>query len=143
MNAGVEDLNLVYLGGGGGGGGGRMLTWSKLHTNGNVDRFSSFFVSDGFVSLDNPFTRNHHNAPSGTGGRGKSNSPEYKRKQKQLRHFIKKLVKSNAFYWTIIALVFLNTVFVAVEHYNQPDWLTTFLSEHTIDQSQAIVICIH
>ncbi|XP_063720723.1 voltage-dependent calcium channel type A subunit alpha-1-like isoform X3 [Symsagittifera roscoffensis] len=78
-------------------------------------------------ATDNPFTRNHHNAPSGTGGRGKSNSPEYKRKQKQLRHFIKKLVKSNAFYWTIIALVFLNTVFVAVEHYNQPDWLTTFL----------------
>ncbi|XP_075248147.1 voltage-dependent calcium channel type A subunit alpha-1-like isoform X4 [Convolutriloba macropyga] len=80
---------------------------------------------------DNPFTRNHHNAPSGGGGGGGrvkgSGSSEYKRKQKQLRHFIKKLVKSNAFYWTIIALVFLNTVFVAVEHYNQPEWLTTFL----------------
>ena len=31
------------------------------------------------------------------------------------------------FYWVVIVLVFLNTCCVAVEHYNQPHWLTHFL----------------
>ncbi|XP_064371235.1 voltage-dependent L-type calcium channel subunit alpha-1C isoform X8 [Dromaius novaehollandiae] len=33
-------------------------------------------------------------------------------------------VKSNVFYWLVIFLVFLNTLTIASEHYNQPDWLT-------------------
>ncbi|KAM6436851.1 voltage-dependent L-type calcium channel subunit alpha-1C isoform 7-T7 [Liasis olivaceus] len=33
-------------------------------------------------------------------------------------------VKSNVFYWLVIFLVFLNTLAIASEHYNQPDWLT-------------------
>ncbi|XP_032652256.2 voltage-dependent L-type calcium channel subunit alpha-1C isoform X10 [Chelonoidis abingdonii] len=33
-------------------------------------------------------------------------------------------VKSNIFYWLVIFLVFLNTLTIASEHYNQPDWLT-------------------
>ena len=39
------------------------------------------------------------------------------------------MVKSKAFYWIVIVLVFLNTACVAIEHYNQPKWLDTFLSE--------------
>uniref|UniRef100_A0A8D0GZQ5 Voltage-dependent L-type calcium channel subunit alpha n=1 Tax=Sphenodon punctatus TaxID=8508 RepID=A0A8D0GZQ5_SPHPU len=33
-------------------------------------------------------------------------------------------VKSNIFYWLVIFLVFLNTLTIASEHYNQPDWLS-------------------
>ncbi|XP_031239012.1 voltage-dependent L-type calcium channel subunit alpha-1C isoform X31 [Mastomys coucha] len=33
-------------------------------------------------------------------------------------------VKSNIFYWLVIFLVFLNTLTIASEHYNQPHWLT-------------------
>ena len=32
-----------------------------------------------------------------------------------------------AWFWFVIVLVFLNTCTVAVEHYNQPDWLTEWL----------------
>ncbi|OWK03673.1 hypothetical protein Celaphus_00013841 [Cervus elaphus hippelaphus] len=33
-------------------------------------------------------------------------------------------VKSSIFYWLVIFLVFLNTLTIASEHYNQPHWLT-------------------
>uniref|UniRef100_A0A663FA09 Voltage-dependent L-type calcium channel subunit alpha n=1 Tax=Aquila chrysaetos chrysaetos TaxID=223781 RepID=A0A663FA09_AQUCH len=33
-------------------------------------------------------------------------------------------VKSVTFYWLVIVLVFLNTLTISSEHYNQPDWLT-------------------
>ncbi|XP_073767393.1 voltage-dependent L-type calcium channel subunit alpha-1D isoform X6 [Danio rerio] len=34
------------------------------------------------------------------------------------------VVKSTVFYWLVILLVFLNTLTISSEHYNQPDWLT-------------------
>ena len=46
-----------------------------------------------------------------------------------VRFKVRKMVKSKAFYWIVIVLVFLNTACVAIEHYNQPKWLDTFLSE--------------
>lgn len=33
-------------------------------------------------------------------------------------------MKSVTFYWLVIILVFLNTLTIASEHYNQPGWLT-------------------
>jgi len=42
---------------------------------------------------------------------------------------IRRLVKNQSFYWLVIILVFLNTIFVAVEHYRQPPWLTQFLCQ--------------
>ncbi len=36
------------------------------------------------------------------------------------------MAKSQAFYWLIIILVFLNTMVLATEHYKQPDWLDNF-----------------
>lgn len=38
-------------------------------------------------------------------------------------------VKSNIFYWLVIFLVFLNTLTIASEHYNQPHWLTEVQGE--------------
>lgn len=42
------------------------------------------------------------------------------------RRACRKAVKSQAFYWLIIVLVFLNTAVLASEHYRQPDWLSKF-----------------
>ncbi|KAG9509584.1 Voltage-dependent calcium channel type A subunit alpha-1, partial [Fragariocoptes setiger] len=47
--------------------------------------------------------------------------------EKRARFAMRRAIKSQAFYWIIIVLVFLNTSCVAVEHYGQPDWLSNFL----------------
>lgn len=39
------------------------------------------------------------------------------------------MVKSTVFYWLVIVLVFLNTLTISSEHYNQPDWLTEVQGE--------------
>jgi len=47
--------------------------------------------------------------------------------ERRIRFVIRGVVKQQWFYWFVILLVFLNTCCVAVEHYNQPDWLSEFL----------------
>lgn len=47
--------------------------------------------------------------------------------EKRFRFWIRHTVKTQWFYWFVIILVFFNTVTVAAEHYNQPQWLTDFL----------------
>ena len=69
------------------------------------------------------------------------------KKEKQLRFLIRKWckvgvleaylhyprsVQTPAWFWFVIVLVFLNTCTVAVEHYNQPVWLTEFLCMTTV-----------
>lgn len=49
--------------------------------------------------------------------------------EKRIRFRIRRMVKAQWFYWFVIALVFLNTFTVALEHYGQPDWLESFLCE--------------
>lgn len=39
------------------------------------------------------------------------------------------MVKTQAFYWTVLVCVFLNTIVLAVEYYNQPEWLNVFQSK--------------
>uniref|UniRef100_A0A1Q3G4E2 Voltage-dependent L-type calcium channel subunit alpha n=2 Tax=Culex tarsalis TaxID=7177 RepID=A0A1Q3G4E2_CULTA len=48
------------------------------------------------------------------------------RVNRRLRRACRKAVKSQAFYWLIIVLVFLNTGVLATEHYQQPPWLDDF-----------------
>jgi voltage-dependent calcium channel P/Q type alpha-1A len=43
------------------------------------------------------------------------------------RSKIRILVKTQAFYWTVIVLVFLNSACVAIEHDRQKQFLTDFL----------------
>ncbi|VVC34211.1 Hypothetical protein CINCED_3A011574 [Cinara cedri] len=45
---------------------------------------------------------------------------------RRARRACRKAVKSQAFYWLIIVLVFLNTGVLATEHYQQPKWLDNF-----------------
>jgi hypothetical protein len=52
-------------------------------------------------------------------------SPVY-RSNRRMRRACRKAVKSQAFYWLIIILVFLNTGVLATEHYQQPEWLDFF-----------------
>ncbi|KAF5405242.1 hypothetical protein PHET_01289 [Paragonimus heterotremus] len=49
------------------------------------------------------------------------------RTEKRIRYAIRRMVKSQACYWIVIILVFLNTVCGAIEHHGQPVWLSTFL----------------
>ncbi|KAI1900540.1 hypothetical protein AGOR_G00050980 [Albula goreensis] len=51
-------------------------------------------------------------------------SSYFRRKEKRVRFFIRRMVKSQSFYWTVLCLVGLNTLCVAIVHYDQPDWLT-------------------
>ncbi|KAK3872079.1 hypothetical protein Pcinc_022820 [Petrolisthes cinctipes] len=50
----------------------------------------------------------------------------FDRINRRARRACRKAVKSQAFYWLIIVLVFLNTAVLASEHYHQPDWLSQF-----------------
>ncbi|CAF3829900.1 unnamed protein product [Rotaria sp. Silwood1] len=47
--------------------------------------------------------------------------------QRVIKSKIRVLVKTQAFYWTVIVLVFLNTACVAIEHDGQKQFLTDFL----------------
>ncbi|ESO91449.1 hypothetical protein LOTGIDRAFT_51275, partial [Lottia gigantea] len=47
---------------------------------------------------------------------------------RRCRRFSRKIVKSQAFYWIVIVLVFLNTCVLTSEHYRQPEWLDSFQS---------------
>ncbi|KAI9556867.1 hypothetical protein GHT06_016659 [Daphnia sinensis] len=50
----------------------------------------------------------------------------WERSNRRMRRACRKAVKSQAFYWLIIILVFLNTGVLATEHYQQPEWLDFF-----------------
>ncbi|XP_068190490.1 voltage-dependent L-type calcium channel subunit alpha-1D isoform X4 [Antennarius striatus] len=49
---------------------------------------------------------------------------QWRRWNRFCRRKCRATVKSVMFYWLVIVLVFLNTLTIASEHYNQPDWLT-------------------
>ncbi|KAM4575693.1 calcium channel, voltage-dependent, N type, alpha 1B subunit, a isoform 4-T4 [Odontesthes bonariensis] len=60
--------------------------------------------------------------------KSKNESSSYlRRKEKRIRFTIRHLVKSQSFYWTVLCLVGLNTLCVAIVHYDQPEWLTCAL----------------
>lgn len=45
------------------------------------------------------------------------------------RRELRKAVKTQAFYWIVILVVFLNSLTLALEHYDQPEFLTDFLGK--------------
>ncbi|XP_075993878.1 voltage-dependent N-type calcium channel subunit alpha-1B-like isoform X2 [Genypterus blacodes] len=84
---------------------------------------------------EDPFTDVSSVAPPGSPfGRasvkssGKMDSSTYfRRKEKRIRFFIRRMVKAQSFYWIVLCLVGLNTLCVAIVHYDQPEWLTRAL----------------
>lgn len=59
-------------------------------------------------------------------------SSYFRRKEKRTRFFIRRMVKAQSFYWIVLCLVGLNTLCVAIVHYDQPDWLTKALCKSHI-----------
>ncbi|KAG5668929.1 hypothetical protein PVAND_016838 [Polypedilum vanderplanki] len=51
---------------------------------------------------------------------------DFDRLNRRMRRGCRRAVKSQAFYWLIILLVFLNTCVLATEYYQQPEWLDHF-----------------
>lgn len=60
------------------------------------------------------------------------NSTFFHKKERRMRFYIRRMVKTQAFYWTVLSLVALNTLCVAIVHYNQPEWLSDFLCEYRL-----------
>ncbi|XP_063067120.1 voltage-dependent N-type calcium channel subunit alpha-1B isoform X1 [Engraulis encrasicolus] len=59
---------------------------------------------------------------------GKNDGSSYfRRKEKRVRFFIRRMVKAQSFYWFVLCVVGLNTLCVAIVHYDQPEWLTQAL----------------
>lgn len=56
-----------------------------------------------------------------------------RRKERMLRISLRRMVKTDTFYWTVLSLVALNTICVAIVHHNQPEWLSTFLCTSGLD----------
>ncbi|XP_048022435.1 voltage-dependent N-type calcium channel subunit alpha-1B isoform X7 [Megalobrama amblycephala] len=54
-------------------------------------------------------------------------SSYFRRKEKRIRFFIRRMVKAQSFYWIVLCLVGLNTMCVAMVHYDQPEGLTKAL----------------
>uniref|UniRef100_A0AAX7V4V0 Voltage-dependent N-type calcium channel subunit alpha n=1 Tax=Astatotilapia calliptera TaxID=8154 RepID=A0AAX7V4V0_ASTCA len=80
-------------------------------------------------SLDGAWYKRKHNNSGSPYARAsvksKNESSSYfRRKEKRIRFTIRRLVKSQSFYWTVLCLVGLNTLCVAIVHYDQPEWLT-------------------
>lgn len=76
--------------------------------------------------------------PSGK-STGRSHWFKYRRQEHRFRLMVRRTVKTQGFYWSVIVLVFLNTLCVAVEHDNQPDWLTDFLCTRLLSSSYLII----
>ncbi|XP_041876278.1 LOW QUALITY PROTEIN: voltage-dependent P/Q-type calcium channel subunit alpha-1A [Corvus kubaryi] len=55
------------------------------------------------------------------------NATFFHKRERRMRFHIRRMVKTQAFYWTVLSLVALNTLCVAIVHYDQPDWLSDFL----------------
>ncbi|KAI5091433.1 voltage-dependent N-type calcium channel subunit alpha-1B isoform X2, partial [Silurus meridionalis] len=54
-------------------------------------------------------------------------SSYFRRKEKRMRFFIRRMVKAQSFYWIVLCIVGLNTMCVAIVHYDQPEGLTQAL----------------
>ena len=58
------------------------------------------------------------------------------------RFFIRRMVKAQSFYWVVLCVVALNTLCVAMVHYNQPQRLTTALCTYSHPAPRALPITL-
>ncbi|KAM6957182.1 LOW QUALITY PROTEIN: voltage-dependent P/Q-type calcium channel subunit alpha-1A [Aplochiton taeniatus] len=75
---------------------------------------------EGELAVGSPFARASLKS-------SKLEGSDFHKRERRLRFFIRHIVKTQAFYWTVLCLVGLNTLCVAVVHYDQPDPLSDFL----------------
>ncbi|XP_044849127.1 voltage-dependent N-type calcium channel subunit alpha-1B [Mauremys mutica] len=86
-----------------------------IHAEEGEDHFTDI------CSVGSPFAR-----ASLKSGKNESSS-YFRRKEKMFRFFIRRMVKAQSFYWIVLCVVTLNTLCVAMVHYDQPEGLTTAL----------------
>ncbi|XP_067088821.1 voltage-dependent P/Q-type calcium channel subunit alpha-1A [Osmerus mordax] len=75
---------------------------------------------EGDLAVGSPFARASLKS-------SKLEGSDFHKRERRLRFFIRHIVKTQAFYWTVLCLVGLNTLCVAVVHYDQPEPLSDFL----------------
>uniref|UniRef100_A0A8C5SWW9 Voltage-dependent L-type calcium channel subunit alpha n=1 Tax=Laticauda laticaudata TaxID=8630 RepID=A0A8C5SWW9_LATLA len=61
----------------------------------------------------------------------------WRRWNRLFRRKCREIVKSKFFYWAVILIVGLNTISIATEHHNQPDWLT-----HAQDVANRVLLAL-
>ncbi|XP_048344565.1 voltage-dependent L-type calcium channel subunit alpha-1F [Sphaerodactylus townsendi] len=102
--------------------------WFK-HSQPSIDTQSSLAASETTsVNTENVGEEEHHPNACYEMCLGKLAKTTFGRRVRRINRFFRKkcrlAVKSVSFYWMVLILVFLNTLTIASEHYNQPDWLT-------------------
>nr|XP_060619206.1 voltage-dependent L-type calcium channel subunit alpha-1F isoform X4 [Anolis sagrei ordinatus] len=101
--------------------------WFK-HSN-STDTHTSLPASETTsVNTENVGDEEHHEKNCCDVCLGKLAKTKFGRRLRRINRLLRKrcrlAVKSVSFYWMVLILVFLNTLTIASEHYNQPDWLT-------------------
>ncbi|XP_054859253.1 voltage-dependent L-type calcium channel subunit alpha-1F [Eublepharis macularius] len=102
--------------------------WFK-HNNHSIDSHTSLPASETTsVNTENVGDEDHHQNRCCEMCLGKLSKTKSGRRLRRMNRLFRKrcrlAVKSVTFYWMVLLLVFLNTLTIASEHYNQPDWLT-------------------
>uniref|UniRef100_A0A7N8XI52 Voltage-dependent N-type calcium channel subunit alpha n=1 Tax=Mastacembelus armatus TaxID=205130 RepID=A0A7N8XI52_9TELE len=109
------------------------LPWSIILKRGKAKKGRNDLI--GAEEGEDPFADISSVAPPGSPfGRASvkssskmDSSSYFRRKEKRIRFFIRRMVKAQSFYWIVLCLVGLNTLCVAIVHYDQPEWLTRAL----------------
>ena len=99
----------------------KMKPGNKQNSEDNEDDMD---IDTAFGRSDGPRTAADS---SNTKQKGRSFFYKFRRQERHLKFFIRRMIKTQGFYWGVIVLVFLNSICVAVEHDNQPNWLSDFL----------------
>ncbi|XP_066472360.1 voltage-dependent L-type calcium channel subunit alpha-1F [Tiliqua scincoides] len=102
--------------------------WFK-HSSHSTDTHTSLPASETTsVNTENVGEDEHHQNNCCDVCWGKLSKTKFGRRVRRINRLFRKkcrlAVKSVSFYWMVLLLVFLNTLTIASEHYNQPDWLT-------------------
>ncbi|XP_073177420.1 voltage-dependent L-type calcium channel subunit alpha-1F-like [Lepidochelys kempii] len=103
------------------------LRWLR-HSGHSTDTHTSLPASESTsINTENVGEEEHHTACCDV-YLGKISKTKFCRRCRRTNRLLRKrcrlAVKSVSFYWTVLILVFLNTLTIASEHDNQPDWLT-------------------
>ena len=103
------------------------VTKTSFGLNTNSKFFCELDVNIYFVLYLSAELLKKKKAPGLAKGRKFKKNSDFWMYEKKIRFWIRKTIKKQWFYWFVILLVFFNTCSVAVEHYDQPKWLTEFL----------------
>uniref|UniRef100_A0A672SIC7 Voltage-dependent N-type calcium channel subunit alpha-1B n=1 Tax=Sinocyclocheilus grahami TaxID=75366 RepID=A0A672SIC7_SINGR len=110
---------------------GIMSTFTRIylitHKKGRNDLISAEEGEEHFTDISSVAPPGSPFARASLKSSKNDSSSYFRRKEKRIRFFIRRMVKAQSFYWIVLCLVGLNTMCVAIVHYDQPEWLTKAL----------------